>query len=306
MELRALRYFVTVAEELHFGRAAERLRIAQPAVSQQIARLERELGVRLLERSPRRVRLTAAGARVLDAARTALAAAEHVRLAAQPPAGSLRIGAAAGLTTRLEHGIDALRTAGSPFEVVLVDLPLTARLNALRRGELDLVLARGEPTEPGLTAIPTWTEPLVAIVSARHPLAHRGAVGPRELAGGALRIPARRHDRHLHDAVSGAVHGSELRLGRPAGAAQDTAVEVGSDPHTWTVLPADQVTEIASTRVVVIPLDPPVTITGSVLVPENGPGHAARCAAPAFGGALTDPPPLLAPYDAAGRNPIGR
>ncbi|NBH04488.1 LysR family transcriptional regulator, partial [Amycolatopsis sp. SID8362] len=96
MELRALRYFVTVADELHFGRAADRLHIAQPAVSRQIARLERELGVRLFDRSPRRVRLTVEGLRVLDAAREALAAADRVRVAATPRAGVMRIGTGTG------------------------------------------------------------------------------------------------------------------------------------------------------------------------------------------------------------------
>jgi DNA-binding transcriptional LysR family regulator len=291
MELRALRYFVTVAEELHFGRAAERLHIAQPAVSQQIAKLERELGVRLFDRSPRRVRLTAAGTRVLDAARVALTAAEHVRLAVRPPAGTLRLGAAAGLTARLERGIDALRAAGSPFDVTLVDLPLTARLDALRRGELDLILVRGEPAERGIEAIPTWTEPLLAIVSIRHPLAARTSVRLDELAGTALRIPSRRHDRYLHDAVTGAIAaaGIPVEPGRPAGKAPEALIEIGSDPNSWTLLPADRIAEISATRVAAMPLEPPLTITGCVLVPVHGPGHEARCAAPAFAGSLTEP-----------------
>ncbi|WP_269821817.1 LysR family transcriptional regulator [Nocardia asteroides] len=295
MELRALRYFVTVAEELHFGRAAERLHIAQPAVSQQIARLERELGVRLLDRSPRRVRLTGAGQRVLAAARTALAAAEEVRVAAGAHAVTLRIGIAPGLGARLERGIDALRAAGEPFDVVLVDLPLTARLRALRRGELDLALARGEVSAPGFTVLPTWTEPLLAVVSREHAAAGLAAVSFEDLAGGVLRMPAREHDRQLHDAVASAVRESGVRprLGRPAGAARDAVIEIGADPESWTVLPADQVAELGSRRIAAIPLTPAVTISGSVVVPDAGPGHAALCAAPAFAGALAAPPPRL-------------
>ncbi|WP_083884074.1 LysR family transcriptional regulator [Nocardia higoensis] len=284
MELRALRYFVTVADELHFGRAAERLHIAQPAVSQQIARLERQLGVRLFDRSARRVELTAAGRRVLDAARATLAAADHVRIVAAASAGTLRIGTTAGLTHRLERGIDVLREHTEHLDIALVDLPLPARLDALRRGELDLALARGEVSAPGLTVLPTWTEPLLAIVSSRHRAAQRQTATLAELATDALRLPSAGHDQPLHDAVVTACHaaGVHPRLGRPAGSARDTIIEVGSDPVSWTVLPADQVAEIGSTRIRALPFDPPMTITGSVIVPDRAPGHSASCAAPAF------------------------
>ena len=292
MELRALRYFVAVADELHFGRAAERLHIAQPAVSQQIARLERELGVRLLDRSPRRVRLTAAGRRVLDAARTTLDAAGQVRLAAQQAMTTVRIGTAAGMTARLERGIDALRERAPEFDVVLVDLPVEARLTALRQGELDLALTRGVRSVPGLTVLPTWTERLFAVVSRHHPAAGRSAVGLAELADDPLRVPAREHDPPLHDAVISALRatGRASRPGRPTGTLQDTIVEVGSEPRSWTVLPADQVAEIRSTRIRAIPLEPAITIDGSVVVAAENAGSAAECAVAAFRDQAADRP----------------
>jgi DNA-binding transcriptional LysR family regulator len=274
VELRALRYFVTVADELHFGRAAQRLHIAQPAVSRQIARLERELGERLFDRSPRRVRLTAAGHRVLAAARDALAAADRVRSAAAGPTGVMRIGTAAGATARLERGIDALREWSPAFGFVLVDLPQADRLAALRQGEIDLALARGVEAAPGVRVLPAWTEPLFAVVSARHPAAGRDAVSVAELADGGLRV---------HDPAVLREAGVPVRPGRPAGTVQDTIVEVGADPRAWTVLPADQVAEIRSTRVRAIPLAPRTTITGSVVVPDDLPHTCAAAHQAAFG-----------------------
>ncbi|MGW5729236.1 LysR family transcriptional regulator [Nocardia beijingensis] len=289
MELRALRYFVTVAEELHFGRAAERLRIVQPAVSQQIARLERELGVRLFDRSPRRVQLTEAGHRVLGAARDALAAADRVRAAAAGgPAATVRIGTTAGLTARLERGIDALRERTPAFEVVLVDLPVVERLNALRRGELDLALARGGVSAPGLRVSPAWSEPLRAVVSRDHPAAARGVAAITDLAADVLRVPSRQSDPPLHDAIDVAFRaaGVRPRFGRPIGTIQDAVVEVGSDAHSWALLPADQIAEADSVRVRALPITPAIAITGSVITAEEISDHASctvACAVAAFG-----------------------
>lgn len=280
MELRALRYFATVAEERHFGRAAERLHIAQPAVSQQIARLERELGTRLLDRSPRRVTLTAAGARVLDAARETLAAADRVTAAARLVWGdgaAVRVGTTAGLTARLERGIDAVRAQHPEAELVLADLPLAERLAALRRDELDLVLARGRIFGPGLRVLPAWKESLHAVVSARHPLAGRSRVALRELAGSTLRLSGQDSHPELHDAAMAALNAADVQpaLGRPAGSAAETVVEVGSSgTGSWALLPADLVDLAGSSRVRSIPLDPPVSVTGCVITHS---GHLPEC-----------------------------
>ncbi|MFF4290526.1 LysR family transcriptional regulator [Streptomyces sp. NPDC001633] len=116
MELRQVRYFVTVAHELHFGRAAERLHIVQSAVSQQVRRLERELGAELFDRSARQVRLTAVGARFLPEAQALLAAEERARaVVAELTAGrsrTLRLGTSTGLGAHLDRVLDAL--AGLP------------------------------------------------------------------------------------------------------------------------------------------------------------------------------------------------
>lgn len=281
MELRALRYFVTVADELHFGRAADRLHIAQPAVSRQIARLERELGVRLFDRSPQRVRLTAAGHRLLDAAREALAAADRVRVVAREQAGVMRIGMGTGqFTARLERGIDALREQAPAFDVVLVDLPLPARLNALRQGEIDLALARGVRSAPGVRVLPAWTESLFAVVSTRHPAAGGEVVGVAELAAGPFRT-SQDHDQAVLTALREA--GIQVRPDHRAGTIQDTIVEVGSDPRTWTALPTDQVAEIRSTRVRAIPLAPHTTIIGSIAVPDALPPPCMTAHRAAFG-----------------------
>jgi DNA-binding transcriptional LysR family regulator len=285
MELRALRYFVTVAEELHFGRAAERLNIVQPAVSQQIARLERELGTRLLDRSPRAVALTDAGERVLAAARDTLAAADRVHQAAGRPARAVRIGTAPGLTARLERGIDALREHNAHFEVILVNLPTIRRFEALRRGELDLALARGPITAPGLRVHPAWSEPLHAVVSTRHPAAGRTTVTLVDLADLTLRLPSRHCDPPLHDAITTALRAAGLkpRLGRPISTTQDTIVEIGSAPDSWTLLPAEQLTEAGSARVRGIPLAPPIPVTGSVItLAHTSPESCVEVAIAAF------------------------
>ena len=176
MELRHLRYFVTVAEDLHFGRAAERLFIAQPPLSQQIQQLERELGVALLARTSRRVRLTAAGEAFLADARQILARVEGATQTAQRAArgeiGTLSIGFVASATYEvLPDVLHRFRELAPEVQLLLYELNAAEQAQALRGGKINVGFARPAIQDAGWVAEPVAREPFVVALPARHPLA---------------------------------------------------------------------------------------------------------------------------------------
>ncbi len=187
MELRHLRAFVAVAEELHFGRAAVRLHMAQPPLSQQIKQLEQELGVLLLQRTTRQVRLTNAGAVFLDHAVRVLAEADRAResvlLAEQGERGEIRVGLTGVTTWRLLPRMTRLYRERYP----LVRLELHpavfsgAQLSALVDGTIDVGFLRA-PVPPPLASRTLFDEPLVAVLPEEHPLARCRSVALADLA----------------------------------------------------------------------------------------------------------------------------
>jgi len=183
MELRHLRYFVAVAEELHFTRAAERLHIAQPPLSQQIRALEEELGVQLLLRTRRSVALTDAGAALLERARAMLAQAqalpEELRRIARGEAGELRIGFTSTLPlTKVLRDIVADHRRTHPQVVLtLRELHTASQFEALRRGELDVGFVRYNERAPeGIHLKVLRRDPLRLVVPATHRFARRRSV----------------------------------------------------------------------------------------------------------------------------------
>ena len=191
MELRQLEYFVAVAEEGSFTRAAERVRVAQPGVSAQIRRLERELGAELLDRSGRTVRLTEAGEAVLPYARAALAAVAGARLAVEELTGLLRGRVAVGTVTA--HGVDlpgllaAFHRDHPGVEITLTTATTDRLLEDLRGGRLDAaIVSIGEDTPPGVEIHVVEEQPIVAAVAPGHELADREVVPLAGLRGHAL------------------------------------------------------------------------------------------------------------------------
>jgi DNA-binding transcriptional LysR family regulator len=184
-DLRRLRYFVAVAEELSFTRAAERLFVAQQPVSAAVRKLELELGTRLFDRSPRRVVLTAAGEALLPKARTAIAAADAayaaVRSLMNGVAGVFRLGVSPGSYSTAAPIMDDLASSHPNVEFE-VRSDATARLLAdLRAQRLDVIVGASAPATPRLMRQLLRLDQAELVLHPRHPLAGRRSVGFAEL-----------------------------------------------------------------------------------------------------------------------------
>jgi DNA-binding transcriptional LysR family regulator len=182
MDLRQLGYFVAIAEEGQFTRAAQRVLVAQPAISAQIRRLERELGETLFHREPRAARLTAAGEALLPHARAALAAAERARESIASLRGllrgRLRIGVAGPVDHRLAETIGHFHRDHPAIEITLTNEHTAPLLEALANGDMDVgVLGLGvQPLPAHVRARVVAVEPLVLAVRRGHPLSRRRTI----------------------------------------------------------------------------------------------------------------------------------
>jgi DNA-binding transcriptional LysR family regulator len=187
MELRHLRYFVAVAEELHFRRAAERLYVAQPAVSEQVRKLEQELGVRLFDRTQRRVSLTTAGGAMLEEARRVLLAADVAMQAARSAGDSatmpLRIGYVPdALPSVVPRALRRLVASAPRVQVELETGAALRLIEDLRSRRLDAVVVSLPAPANGLRVMRLADEHAVAVLPVVHPLAVEPAVALDQLA----------------------------------------------------------------------------------------------------------------------------
>jgi DNA-binding transcriptional LysR family regulator len=211
MELRQLRYFVAVAEELHFRRAAERLHISQPPLSQQIRALEDELGFALLERTRRRVQLTPAGEAFLRDARAILGELEGAVTTARRidagQTGRLRIGFVGSALLSIVPGtVERFRSSRPGVAIELRERSTVDQLRAVSGGVIDVGLVRPPiEDEAGVRAETVLRERTVAALPAAHPLAALARVPLRRLGAEPLVLFPRAQAPGFHDLLIGAL-----------------------------------------------------------------------------------------------------
>ncbi|NMO02780.1 LysR family transcriptional regulator [Gordonia sp. TBRC 11910] len=250
MELRQLRYFVAVCDELSFSRAASRNFLSQSAISHQIARLEAELQVTLFDRSTRRVVPTDAAERLAPIARQMLALEEMAIAAVRPDRRRIRLAANMSFANRAMAAIAVMRDAHPDVEVDFIIRDFAARLASVRSGDVDIALIRGSlpESEAGgrtrLTVRHLWSEDLVVGVSERHPLADVESVDLQQLSPYPLLMPPQAQQRLLRSVIADAFDAGAVAVqwGPPIAADRTVLAELVNHPDAWTVLYAGETT----------------------------------------------------------------
>jgi len=217
VELRHLRYFVAVAEELNFTRAAARLHTAQPSLSQQIRQLEKSVGVRLLDRSRHHVALTNAGRSLLQQAKDILARVEHAKRLAQQAAdgraGELSVGTFPSADVRILPALRPLVAERLPdLRLVLHSRYAVEPIAGLMSGTLDVAFVRGPLDADGLEGFELLRESLVIVLPSHHPLARRKRIPVKSLDDLPCITMQRSLSPPLHDAAATLYREAQIRM----------------------------------------------------------------------------------------------
>ncbi|PZS31869.1 MAG: LysR family transcriptional regulator [Pseudonocardiales bacterium] len=266
MELRRLRYFLAVAGDLHFTRAAERLGIAQASLSEQIRKLEDEVGAPLLTRSSRHVALTPAGRVLQIHAQRVLDHLEHAlrstRLVASGLLGEIRLGAVgSAMTTLVPALLRDLRQHSPQLTVRIQQLSTTAQLLALTEYRIDVGLLRAPVVHPVIRTAEVMREPLTVVLPAGHPMAERQRLTLADLTGETLILWPR--------AESPGAYDETLELFREAGLGPPQTIEAPDTTSEVALIAAGlgvalqpaSFTALGSTAVTVVQLRRPAPTT---------------------------------------------
>lgn len=212
---RQLRYFLMLADELHFGRAAAKLHISQPPLSASLRQLEDTLGVKLLERSSKSVRLTTAGEVFQRQARRLLEELEESRIMmqriAEGASGVLRIGFTPTMLFRgLPLALQKLKSAHPGIEVKLLERSSSDQVESVESGQLDIGFIHAMPLPDALEKLTLASEPLLGCVPRHHPLAQRQSIRLKDLCHDSFITFRRDLSPYYHDRIMGLFHVADL------------------------------------------------------------------------------------------------
>jgi DNA-binding transcriptional LysR family regulator len=303
LELRHLRYFVAVAEELNFSRAAERLHMAQPPLSVAIRQLEQELGTELLTRSNREVRLTEAGSTFLDGARRTLAELDRARSDAQRAAagelGELRVGFSWSARFETLPAIGRAFRIGHPDVSLLTEEMWNARvLVALRSGAIDVAVSLCPEVAGEFSYLPIRSEPVIALLGRSHPLAGREAIELRALADERFLLFPRALAPRLYDSMAGLCRqaGFEPRI-RGDSFHSGWELQILGDVDVVALAPASVALELPDGIAAAVIVDPPARLETAIVWRKDDPSSTNRAFREAALGVFPDAlaEPLAAP-----------